>query len=524
MTMHAAHREVVVARLVQRPDVAVEGVVLLLQGGCELPRYDTDTHWNFRQESNFQYLFGVKEPDCYAAIRPSDGRSVLFIPKLAQEYAAWMGPVKSQEFFQKAYEVDAVFYTEDLVEKLKSDLGATALAVVSGTNLDSGIEFTRPSFPGMDEFPLSEELSKAFTTELTEARVVKSPSEMQLMQFVNDVSTLAHIEVMRTVKPFTREYLSEATFRYQSFLRGCGGTGYDCICPTGKRNAILHYGHAAEPNAEEVAPGSMKLHDMGSEYHGYSADVTVSFPVGGRFNREQRAVYETVWEAVLAVERRICPGVSYKDMHRLAHRTMLEQMVKHGLLKGSVDEMVEIGLIKTFMFHGLGHNLGLDVHDVGGYKPGESRADDPSLTENLRCGRELQEGHVLTVEPGFYFTDFLLQEALANPAKARFIDRAVLERMRPVGGVRIEDDVVVTATGCKVFTNVPRTVREIMAVMAGADWTMSGTCREYVAKEPEKTAGAVAHYRVKMRGLDLSPVEAHALAERQPLRAAAGQV
>merc|ERR1719387_1644740 len=130
-------------------------------------------------------------------------------------------------------------------------------------------------------------------------------------------------------------------------------------------------------------------------------------------------------------------------MHRLAQRTMLERMKEAGLFIGEVDDMIAANLISHFMPHGLGHCLGLDVHDVGGYPPGASRRDDPSIKENLRLGRELQEGMVLTVEPGFYFTDYLIDEALANPVKARFICQERLGELRGVGGVRIEDDVVV---------------------------------------------------------------------------------
>lgn len=309
------------------------------------------------------------------------------------------------------------------------------------------------------------------------------------MQWVNDVSSQAHVETMRAVKSGQREHLSEATFKFQAALRGCFRVGYNCICGSGRRNAILHYGHPAEPNSELVAPESLRLHDMGAEYHGYSADVTCTFPVSGRFTEHQRVVYEAVWEAVLAVERRIRPGVSYKAMHRLAQRTLLERMSAAGLFKGSVDDMMKVGLMFHFMPHGLGHQLGLDVHDVGGYAPGEFRKDDASVKENLRLGRELKEGMVITVEPGFYFIDYLIEEALADSSKACFINEELLHELwREVGGIRIEDDVVITSQGCRVLTLVPRTVEEIEAVMAGGQWQVSqACCRSYVADQA--TAG-----------------------------------
>lgn len=226
----------------------------------------------------------------------------------------------------------------------------------------------------------------------------------------------------------------------------------------------------------------LTLHDMGAEYHCYSADVTVTYPVSGVFTEGQRAVYEAVWAATEIVERTIRPGICYKDMHRLARRTMLEKMSEAGLFNGSVDEMMDADLMQYFMPHGLGHSLGLDVHDVGGYAPGEFRKDDPSIQQNLRCGRNLMENMVITVEPGFYFTDYLIEEMLALPDKMKFVNKARLEELRSVGGVRIEDDVVITSTGCRVLTCVPRTVQEIEATMAGQPWLVSAAnCREYTA-------------------------------------------
>mmetsp|Transcript_111090 Transcript_111090/g.337668 ORF Transcript_111090/g.337668 Transcript_111090/m.337668 type:complete len:397 (+) Transcript_111090:2-1192(+) len=391
-----------------------------------------------------------------------------------------MGPIKPLAWFQRAYEVDEVQLVDDFAATVTTGIKPEALLVLRGTNRDSGESPKEPCLEGLEALPVADEGCRALWEEIAEARLVKSAHELRILQFANDVTSEAHVELMRSLRPGVRERIVEATFRYSAALRGCGRVGYTCICPTGGRNAILHYGHAAEPNAETVTPGALTLRDMGAEYHCYTADVTCSYPVSGVFTPEQRAVYEAVWEATLAVERTVRPGVCYKDMHRLAQRTMLVEMKKAGLFQGDVEEMMQVNLMHQFMFHGLGHSLGLDVHDVGGYAPGTSRQDDPSIKENLRLGRELKEGMVLTVEPGFYFTDFLIKEALADPALAKFIDRKRLEELRPVGGVRIEDDVVITATGCRLLTNVPRTVAEIEATMAGQPWLQSpATLREY---------------------------------------------
>lgn len=484
MSMHAGHRAKVCDAL---RSSCSDGDVLFLQGGSALPLYTSDTDWGFRQESNFQYLFGVKEQGVLGAIRVQDGRALLFIPELAQEYQKWLGPIKPPAWWQRAYGVDEVHLAAAVGDVLGA-LGAKRLLVPRGTELDSGIETPGLSFEGCQQLldlcpPAPEALCRQAWVALCEARARKSPGELEIMQYVNDVSCRAHVEVMRSVKAGEREFVAEATFKYQSMLRGCARVGYGCICPAGPRAAILHYGHENEPNAELAQGTDMRLHDMGAEYHCYCADVTVSFPMNGRFTEGQRAVYEAVWAATLAVERAVRPGVDYKDMHRLAQRVLLEEMKGAGLFVGEVDDMVRAGLMSYFFPHGLGHQLGLQVHDVAGYPPGGSRADDPSIVENLRCGRVLEENMVITVEPGFYFVDYLVEELLSIPELAALVNAERLSELwAEVGGVRIEDDVVVTAGGCRVLTCVPRTVAEIEAVMAGQEWTVTqSACRVYGA-------------------------------------------
>jgi len=465
MAMHAAHRQKLCQVLRERTEIGRDAVIFL-QGGKEASVYDTDTNWDFKQESNFQYLFGVKEPDCFAALRVRDAHAVLFIPRMDKIYQAWCGPIKPPAWFQKAYSIDEVAHTDEIQQTL-IELGAKELLFVRGSpNRDSGLQLEEPTFDGKDTFQLNSKGSSALWDELNEIRSVKDEEELKLLQWTNDVSSEAHIETMRAVKGGQREHLAEATFKYKAALHGCFRVGYSCICGSGRRNAILHYGHAAEPNSELVEPGSLRLLDMGAEYHGYTADVTCSWPVSGRFSGPQRVVYEAVWETVLVVERALKPGVSYKEMHRLAQRTLLERMSAAGLFVGQVEEMMAEGLLFHFMPHGLGHQLGLDVHDVGGYPPGVVRKDDPSIKENLRLGRELKENMVITVEPGFYFIDYLIEEALADPKKGCFINQEKLQQFwAEVGGVRIEDNVVITSNGCRVLTCVPRTVEEIEAVM-----------------------------------------------------------
>uniref|UniRef100_A0A8C1X1Y9 Xaa-Pro dipeptidase n=1 Tax=Cyprinus carpio TaxID=7962 RepID=A0A8C1X1Y9_CYPCA len=381
------------------------GSVLVLQGGEQKQRYCTDTDVLFRQESFFHWTFGVTEANCYGAIDVDSKKSILFVPKLPESYATWM------------------------------------------VNTDSGSTCREASFEGISH------------------RLLKTDMELEVLRYTNRVSSEAHKEVMKHVKPGVKEYEMESLFQHYCYSRGgMRHTSYTCICGSGNNSSVLHYGHAGAPNDKSIQDGDMCLFDMGGEYYCYSSDITCSFPANGKFTADQRAIYEAVLKSSRAVMAAIKPGVKWTDMHRLADRVHLEELLKIGILRGSVEEMLKVHLGSVFMPHGLGHLLGIDVHDVGGYPEGIERIDEPGL-KSLRMGRVVQERMVLTVEPGIYFINHLLDQALNSPAQCGFINNDVLTRFRGFGGVRIEDDIAVTADGVELLTCVPRTVEEIEAFM-----------------------------------------------------------
>lgn len=254
------------------------------------------------------------------------------------------------------------------------------------------------------------------------------------------------------------EFQAESEFLHHSYsVGGCRHTSYTCICGVGTNSAILHYGHAAAPNEKVIYDGEMCLFDMGANYCGYAADITCSFPANGKFTEDQKIVYNAVLAARDAVIREAKDGSCWLEMHKLANRVMLGELKKANLLKGEVEDMMKSGLNGVFQPHGLGHLLGLDVHDVGGYLPTQPpRPTEPGCNK-LRFARSLKAGMYLTVEPGCYFIDILLDRALADPNLNRFLNADVLKRFRNFGGVRIEDNVLITKTGNEVFSIVPRT-------------------------------------------------------------------
>lgn len=472
--------------------------VVYLVGGPSMTRFDSDHEPIFRQESYFWYLTGVKEPDCAMAIcihgEGNEHTTTLFIPRLPRDYATVMGHIATPDEWKELYQVDHVYYMDEAEMQLESmllmlqdpsDHQNAKLLLLQGPNSDSGKLYEAPSI----QSPKLQSLIDVTTLFpiLAECRVIKSPTELALLQHVTELTSWAHAYVMRNIRPNQMEYQAESLFRHYCYYNyGCRLVGYTPICGCGPDAAILHYGHAGEPNARPLHDGDMFLSDMGAEYHCYGSDVTCSYPVNGRFTQSQVAIYNGVLNAQRAVYQRIRPGVSWVDCHKAAEAALLEMLLQEGIVilptstattsdsisaTKTIEELVEMRLGAVFMPHGLGHFIGIDTHDVGGYLPSNPpRILLPGL-RSLRTARILQTGMVLTVEPGCYFIDHLMDEALQDDSPLRpYLNATKLREYRGWGGVRLEDVVTVTDDGFVNLTLCPRTVSEVEHVMNGGKW------------------------------------------------------
>jgi Xaa-Pro aminopeptidase len=269
---------------------------------------------------------------------------------------------------------------------------------------------------------------------LHEMRLFKSRSEIDTMRRAAEISAAAHRRAMRACRPGLLEYQLEAELSHEFISRGARSHAYPPIIGGGGNACILHY----VENDAALADGDLVLIDAGAEYRGYAADITRTFPVNGRFSPAQRAVYELVLAAQHAAIAKVRPGNHWNDPHDAAVRVLTLGLVKLGLLKGEVRALIKNRAYQRFFMHRTGHWLGMDVHDVGDYKIGDS-------------WRLLEPGMVLTVEPGLYI-----------PAGSK----GVAKKWWNIG-VRIEDDVLVTRGGNEVLTHgAPKTVAEIEALMA----------------------------------------------------------
>ena len=267
-----------------------------------------------------------------------------------------------------------------------------------------------------------------------EMRLVKSDEEVALMQRSADIAAEAHREAMASARPGMREYEIDALIEYVFRRSGAAAPAYNSIVGSGANATILHY----VDNDAELKEGDLLLIDAGAEYEGFASDVTRTFPVNGRFTRPQRDLYQLVLDCQDECIRMTRPGVTLDEMHERSVEVLTEGMLRLGLLKGEPAKLIEEGQYKKFYMHRLGHYLGMDVHDAGAYhldgKP-----------------RPLEAGMVMTVEPGVY----VAEDAEDIPEEYRGL------------GIRIEDDVLVTADGYRVLTDkAPKQVEEIEALMA----------------------------------------------------------
>jgi Xaa-Pro dipeptidase len=445
---------------------------LFFKGGDQQHAYDTDAEILFRQESFFFYVFGLNEPGAFGVLDLKIRESLLFVPRPYEEYELWAGKVQPLSAYKETYGVDHVFFCDEMASVL-TQRGIRVLHVIAGKNSDSKSFFATPNFeelaktyPGMNQFTVD---STLLYWPLVECRVRKTPEEIEVMRYVNAISSAAHIEVMRKVRPGMYEYQLEAIFRGQcGIMGGIRYVAYTCICCTGKSGSVLHYGHAGAPLAKKIQPNDMLLLDMGGDYHGYCADITCSFPASGKFTEEHRQIYEAVYEAQQAVINAMKPGVLWPDMHRLAECIILQHLLKNSFINPrgkTIEQLRDLFIAAVFMPHGLGHFLGYDVHDVGGYPSGVNRIDEPGIRK-LRTARVLEEGMILTVEPGLYFIDANIDRAAADPSIKDYLNMEKINQFRNFGGVRLEDDVLVTATGAENLTRCPRRIEDIERIMA----------------------------------------------------------
>ncbi|MDM8348702.1 Xaa-Pro aminopeptidase [Pseudomonas sp. sp1636] len=401
-----------------------------------------DVEHVYRQDSDFQYLSGFPEPEAVIALIPGreHGEYVLFCRERDPERELWDGLRAGQDGAIGQYGAADAFPIGDIDDILPGLIeGRERVYYAMGTNQ----EFDRHLMDWINQIRSKARLGASPPNEfvaldhlLHDMRLYKSANEVKVMKEAAQISARAHVRAMQASRAGLHEFHLEAELDYEFRKGGAKMPAYGSIVAAGKNACILHY----RENDAPLKDGDLVLIDAGCEIDCYASDITRCFPVNGKFSPEQKAIYELVLAANEEAFKHIAPGKHWNEAHEATVRVITAGLVELGLLHGEVDELIAAEAYKPFYMHRAGHWLGMDVHDVGDYKVGGE-------------WRELEVGMAMTVEPGIYIA--------AN-------NTHVAKKWRGIG-VRIEDDVVVTKSGCEVLTrSVPKTVAEIEALMAAA--------------------------------------------------------
>jgi Xaa-Pro dipeptidase len=416
---------------------------IYLKGGTVMHRYGTDFEYPFRQESNFLYLTGITEPDFHAIFDIDQQKYILVLPRRDSKYAVWYGYVNPESYYHENFQPDRIIYNDQLesfFKRRKPDivycLGKSEADYIQNFEIKADTE-TLPEA-------------------LAYSRSVKQATEIEYLREASKIASEAHITCMKSIKPGMMEYEMKAIFDFENTRKGALLAPYGGIHASGASSAILHY----VENNRPIRDGDLYLIDAGSEYKGYAADITRTYPANGKFSPIQADIYDVVLQALNETITAARPGIKMEDLHLHACKVILEGLKAVGILRGSIQDMMDLNIFALFFPHGLGHFLGLDTHDVGGYLKGVAPIDRPGL-RFLRARRTLEAGMIITIEPGIYFIPALLKPAFEDNNRKDFLNINAIKPLMDFGGIRIEDNLVITADGYENLTKVPKKRSEI---------------------------------------------------------------
>ncbi|RDL40448.1 Uncharacterized protein BP5553_00427 [Venustampulla echinocandica] len=455
------------ARAVAKQLGVKEGVIFL-PGQTSTTHEDSDQAVSFRQGRYFYYLSGLDFPDCMVTYdisrdalfawisRPRTGRDVIF-----------NGPSPTREEVNAIADFEEVHYTSSLLYYLKPwGNGRSGKVYLLHARHEPYIKPSRRLKDGTIEYLKHYYFNTTvLKPAMDAARAIKSPYEIELIRKANNITAQAHINVLRGMRKFKNEAEIEAIFAATCISRQAKQQAYEIIAASGSNASTLHYG----ANNESLEGRQLVCLDAGCEWKCYASDVTRTFPVSGQWTPQAKEIYDLVARMQDECIAMVKPGADYREIHMHAHKVAIEGLMELGLLhNGTFEELYSSGVSLAFFPHGLGHFMGLEVHDVGPggnllYSFEEKVADwDAAYFEMARTPKVanpsvLEPNMVITVEPGIYFSKYALQDVyLRDPKFAKYINKDLLDRYYPVGGVRIEDDLLVTEDGYENLTKVPK--------------------------------------------------------------------
>ncbi|MEE4271636.1 MAG: aminopeptidase P family protein [Thermoanaerobaculales bacterium] len=440
---------------------AVDGGAILILGNNDAPKNYVDNAYPFRQDSHFLYYAGIAETGMAALIEP-DGRDVLFGRPFDPDDLVWHGPRPHVGDHAAA----AGFAENTDISDLKKEIDRLVEAGVRIHYLPPYRAercFRLADLLDANPSKVGNGVSEEFVRAVCDQRLIKTPEEIAEIEDALGVTAEMYRVAMAAAQPGRKEHEVAGRMQAQALELGRQQAFPPIVSVRGE---VLH-NHSYD---NTLADGDLMLMDSGAESpRFYASDITRTFPVNGSFSDRQRRIYEIVLAAQMAVIHAASPTHDNREMHRLAARTIAGGLTALGLMKGNPDDAVTAGAHALFFPHGIGHMMGLDVHDmedlgdIVGYPEGEQRSTQFGLAF-LRLARRLEAGHVITVEPGIYFIPALIDQWRSENRHPDFIDYDAVEAYKGFGGIRIEDDVLITDDGCRVLgPGIPKTVDEVEA-------------------------------------------------------------
>lgn len=440
---------------------------MLIMGNVDVPMNYSSNTYRFRQDSNFLYFFGLDQQGLAGVIDIDSGEDMLFGDDASLDDVIWMGPQPSMQLRAEMAGVKRALPFEKLVETI-SDARQKGRKIHFLPPYRAENKLMLEGLLGVRANGLQAAASVELIKAVVALRSVKEPQEINEIEKAMDVAYLMHTTAMKLARPGVFEHEIAGVVEGIA-ISGNGMLSFPLILSV--HGETLHNHH----HDNKLEGGQLLLMDGGAEtaMH-YATDHTRTMPVSGRFSPRQKDIYEIVLNAQLKAINAIKPGVTFKSIHMLAAEHLAGGLKELGLMKGDVKSAVEQGAHALFMPHGLGHMMGLDVHDMEdlgedyvGYDD-EVKRSDTFGTAFLRLGRRLQEGFVLTVEPGIYFIPGLFEKWQQEKKFADFINYEKVKEYIGFGGIRIEDDILVTKDGYRVLGKpIPKTVADVEAAMGG---------------------------------------------------------
>lgn len=435
--------------------------LIFFPGNRESPMNYPDNTYHFRQDSTFLYYVGIDRPDLAVVLDTITGETILFGDNFTLDMIVWLGALPTLESLAENSGIVHVKATADLSDYLSDELNqgrrVHILPPYRAENMLLTNDFIKKSNKSFQHL-ISEELIRQVVAQ----RSVKDAYEIQELTDAVNISGLMHVAAMKQAKTGMFEYELTGLVEGISVSNG-GRISYPVILTT--QGQTLH-NHNYSGKLKE---GGLVLGDFGSESSGhYAGDITRTFPVSKSFSSMQRDIYEVVLDTEIKAINQIKPGISYKDIHLQAALNIAEGLIQLGLMKGNPQDAVATGAHALFFPHGLGHMIGLDVHDMEdlgeafvGYDASVSRSTQFGL-KSLRLGKKLEEGFVLTVEPGIYFIPQLIDKWASDKMYSDYICYDKLSAYRDFTGVRIEDNVLVVREGHEILGNpIPKLISEV---------------------------------------------------------------